>query len=119
MGAATFNPALSTERDEARLRLGDTDTEHALRDDATYDALISKYGLEGAVTLLAQGLVAEYGQYPTRTDENGVTLDFTERLTAWRFIVSQAGRAPAPLVFLAETAPGAGASVSLVTRARW
>lgn len=119
MGQATWNPALVSLRDEARLRLGDTNAEHALRDDATYDALITKYGLNTAVVVLAQGLVAEYGQLPVRVDENGVTLDFSERLRAWQYIVTQAQTAPPEPVTVTATVAAVGpSSVLMPVRAR-
>jgi len=111
--AATFDNALTTARDRLRLRLGDVETEHALLDDATYDGAVDEYGENGAAAFLASSLVAQYGQYPVTTDENGVTLDFSERLKAWQWVAAQAGSAP-------PTALGSSAatvSVTLPTRA--
>ena len=112
--SATFSPSLATARDRLRMRLGDVDTEHALLADETYDGAISQYGENGAAAFLAAALVAEYGQYPTRTDENGVTLDFTDRLRAWQWVVEQANSAP-----VYASGGVQSASVTLTRRDGW
>lgn len=109
---ATFDIGLGQSRDRVRLRLGDVDTENALLDDATYDGAIAQYGENGAASFLAASLVAQYGQYPVVTDDNGVTLDYSERIKAWQWVVAQAASDPP-----ATVSGAAQASVMQPTRA--
>lgn len=116
MAAATFDPALLTDRDFVRDQLGDIYTEHPLRFDPTYDFYIAEFGRDEAVVRIARGLVAEYAIQPIRTTEDGVDLDFSQRLEAWKYIIAQ-GQITSTSGVSSSTASGGSASVPTV--ARW
>jgi hypothetical protein len=87
---ATFHPELDRAIDRLRLRVGDVDVEHSLMDDSTYTGAVDAYGENTAAAYLAASLIALFGQLPVRVDEEGKTLDFSERIRAWQVIIDQA-----------------------------
>lgn len=82
---ATFNAALSSQRDRLRFALGDTDTEAPLLPDETYDAALEQQGsypLAGA--LLAEALAARYAQEPDSVAISGeLTVSWRVRVQTW------------------------------------
>lgn len=96
MGQATYDAGLSTAKDRLRRLLGDVDPEYPLLDDATYDGAVSQYGEAGAAVFLAESLAAEYAQLPVRTDDNGVALDFSERVRTWQALAATMRANPSP-----------------------
>ncbi len=81
---ATFDPALSSQRDHIRLAIGDTDTDAALVADTTIDALLAEYPYTEALALLCDALIAEFGQMPDRySEQQGIALQWTQRIEAW------------------------------------
>lgn len=88
---ATFNPALTTNRDHIRLALGDTDTAAPLVDDATIDAMLARFGYLEVLAQLAGSLVTQFGQRPDEYGESGgVKMTWKERIQAWRDLASAA-----------------------------
>jgi hypothetical protein len=92
--SANYNEALPTDRDRARYLLGDTAVEpeeDALRTDEHYNAVLaSEPSFEAAVILIANGLIAEFGQEPDSIRlVSGLTISFKERVKAWERLVKQ------------------------------
>lgn len=123
---ATYDPNVATAKDRLRRRLGDTFTETPILADETYQGAIDLYGgsaddapnlpaENAALVFLAASLVAEYAAYPVRVDENGVTLDFSERVKGWQYVVSQAQTSPS---YPTTSAP-ASWGIGLPYRAGW
>ena len=110
--SATFDPTLPSARDRLRLLLGDYDTANALRDDETYDGAIAAYGEPGAAAYLADGLAAEYAQYPVTTSADGTSLDFSERVKTWQALAATMRTSPP-----AGAASGAAFGTLLTSRA--
>lgn len=80
----SFDPTLATDRDFARHVLGDTGT-NAFLPDETYDALLARFDLKGAIQSAAGALVAKYQNAPDHISESGgVTLTWKQRLEAWK-----------------------------------
>jgi uncharacterized iron-regulated membrane protein len=86
--SATFHPELDRALDRVRLLVGDTDSEHPLLDDETYQGVIERYGETEAAAYLATSLASTYGQLPVRVDEQGVTLDYSERVRTWQALAA-------------------------------
>lgn len=83
---ATFNPALVSTLDQARLAVGDTDvtpSTDALMQDETYSALITLYGLSEAIARAAEGLASRYGQEPDAVNSAGEMVSWRDRVKAW------------------------------------
>jgi hypothetical protein len=96
---ATYDPTLPTDRDHIRLALGDTDTAAPLIIDSTIDAMLLEYAYLEALALLADALIAEFGQMPDRySDQQGVALQWTGRLESWARVATNArtGKIAAP-----------------------
>ena len=87
---ATYKTDLLTVKDRLRFRLGDTDTANALLQDAEYAAAYRIEGTEDkAAVYLAKGLIRKFAQDPVRVVADGVTLDFSGRVSAWRELVQE------------------------------
>ena len=90
--AATFNVSLTSDRDYARLLLGDTDVPtNALHQDETYDKCMTDLGFNLGVALLADSLVTRFAQEPEEYEqaESGASIKLRERLKAWKEIASK------------------------------
>lgn len=82
---ATYDPSLPTERDNARLLLGDIDTANYLLKDVTIDSMISQFGYREGVAQLATSLAVRFAQDPgTYEADGGVKLQWSERVAMWR-----------------------------------
>lgn len=90
----TFDSSLTTQKDEARARLGDTG---AIMDevgaskwflaDQTIEALLSRYGFSEGVAVLAEMLIASYAHQPdSYTDDAGTQIRWTERIDALKYL---------------------------------
>ena len=97
--AATFDPGLSSKRDEARLWLGDYHqgtvagaVPSALLQDATIDAKLAAYPFNEAVAQLAGALISKYANSPDSYDEGGTGLKlvWAHRLDAWKTVIKEA-----------------------------
>jgi len=84
--SATFNPALTSNRDWLRFRLGDRDTTAPLFPDATYDAVLVAAGsITAALQTLAAALIAEYSRKPEVVDITGaLKAEWKSRLATWQ-----------------------------------
>lgn len=91
---ATYDNTLQTPRDRVRYALGDTNVVNALRQDETYNAVITDNGETLATAVLAEGLVTEYAQKPDSINLSGLGLSWRERVKAWAAL---AGRIRAEL----------------------
>lgn len=85
--SATYNPSLATPTDRMRLALGDTNTDAPLRPDDTYAAMLAHHGGDErkAKIELADGLVTQYAQMPSRLElaGDGGAAEWKDRLGAW------------------------------------
>ena len=111
-GVATFDPALGDPRDKVRLLLGDTDTDAALLDDATIDAMLDANTYRTAVAVLAQGLINRFSQEPESFKAGQISLSWGARISAWQELIKQmqvgaGGLAVAPTT-IQDTAPRTG-----------
>jgi hypothetical protein len=97
---ATFNPALTSTRDQLRLELGDTDTSAAVLADETYDALYTIYASEATTTrryqltllALVRAILAKVAQQPVVVEVSGaIKVDFRARLPLWQSIAQRYG----------------------------
>lgn len=87
----TFDPALPTNRDHIRLALGDTDINAPMLSDDTIDTALAGYSYSQALAILADALIAEYGQMPDRySEDQGLSLQWTQRIAAWQRIAELA-----------------------------
>ena len=101
--AATFDPALSSKRDEVRLWLGDYHTNaaagpvaDAYLQDATIDAKLAAYPFNEATAQLANALISKYANKPDEYEEgNSLKLQWHNRLASWKETVSEARKAGA------------------------
>jgi hypothetical protein len=73
-----------SDRNLARGLIGDIDTTAELRADSHYDAMITLYGLSGAVAFIASSLAAQYATKPTDvTLPNGLRVAWKDRIATW------------------------------------
>lgn len=88
---ATFDPTLAASLDHIRLALGDTDTTDPMILDSTITAALAEYSYATALALLADALVAKYGQMPDKySEDKGVSMQWTQRLKAWERVAALA-----------------------------
>lgn len=95
--ATTYEPALPTPRDRARLLLGDTgvllDAVGArvwFYQDETLDALIEEFKFAEAVAQAADGLCSRFAQEPDEyQDEGGVRVRWNERIEQWKTLAKK------------------------------
>ncbi len=91
MPTYSYNDALPTDTDKARSLLGDTDANDWLFSNEHIAAVLTQQGgLAKGVAYLANELVARFGRQPTRMSDQGTTVDYGERLAAWRAIAGSA-----------------------------
>ena len=82
--AWSYDPALPTARDRARLAIGDTDGANQLRQDETIDALVAAHGEAEATARLAEGLATQFGRQPGSVAiPGGPTVSWGDRVRAW------------------------------------
>lgn len=101
--SATFSQALPSDRDRARLLLGDVPegavsgtVADALLQDETIDAVLGSYPFNEAVRQLAVSLVSRFGAEPDRYEEgNGLRLEWRNRLDAWKALIKELKDTPA------------------------
>lgn len=86
----TYDPALSTDRDWMRYRLGDTDDANPIAPDATYDAeLAAADTWQLAAARMARSFASRYASKPQGlTADDGSGLRYGERHKAWLTIAS-------------------------------
>ncbi len=91
MPTYSYNDALLTNIDKVRSLLGDTDAADWLFSNEHITAVLDQQGsLASGVAYLANELVARFGRQPTRMSDLGTTVDYGERLAAWRAIAGSA-----------------------------
>lgn len=86
----TYDESLSLPRDRVRLRIGDINPLNPLRQDETIAALVGAVGELGAIEVLATSLATEYAQRPDSISDNGQSISWSKRVTAWEGIAAQA-----------------------------
>lgn len=100
---ATYDDQLLSDLDRARAAIGDTDTGDPLFSNAHITAMIALEGsLRAGVAALCEELIARFVRDPVRKSANGVSIDYSDRLSEWRRIASSA------------RVSGAGGAVSFV-----
>ena len=90
----SYDSSSTDDRDLARGLLGDIDEASELRADAHYDAMLTLYGLNGAIAFIASSLAAEYARKPDRvTLPNGLSVSWSSRVATWKALATtfQAG----------------------------
>ena len=87
----TFDPALSTDRDWMRQRLGDTDDAAPIVPDATYDAYLADAGSwRLAAAALARSLASAAVNRPRSLTGEGVgAISWGDRAAAWLKIAAE------------------------------
>jgi hypothetical protein len=108
----TWDQALPTPRDRARLALGDTGFLTSgngqsiwLLEDETLDSLLAQ-GYELGVAEAAESLVARFAQLPDKLDESeGARQEWSHRIAAWKDLASRM-RAARPTQTPAATVGG-------------
>jgi hypothetical protein len=120
--SASYNELLETDLDRARSMLGDTVVEpasKALHSDEHITAVLTAEGsLTAAVAYLADELVTRFGQEPVRITDDGSTIDFSERIKAWRDLATRMRTAVAAV----EAASAANTPINsqpISTQAGW
>ena len=97
--SATFDPALPTLKDHARLLVGDFLTaggtvgavSNPLLQDETYVTLLTNFTFAQAVVSLCDALLTLAGQQPSKYQEyGGVTIDWEDRSKNWTGLREQA-----------------------------
>ena len=88
---ATYVNTLLTARDRLRFQLGDTDTADALLADEEIAAAVTiKTTEDAALVYLAKGLLRRYARLPVKITADGASIDWGERVAAWREIIADA-----------------------------
>ncbi len=85
----TFDPALATDRDKARSLLWDVDDAAPLREDITYDALLTSKGFAYCVAFLAQSFRSEYSRRVDSVSVAGVAVSWHARDAAWKDLAAR------------------------------
>jgi len=96
----SFDPGLSTLRDQIRLRLADTDSSSAVFDDLSIDAMLGMYSYDEACAQLAESAGAEFSRMASIVDNGPLRYQYQERAAFF------AGLAKS-IRSLAQPAPGA------------
>ena len=87
----SYDPTSTDDRDLARGLLGDIDEASELRADAHYDAMLTLYGLNGAIAFIATSLAAQYARKPGSVRlPNGLSVSWPERVGMWRALAATA-----------------------------
>jgi hypothetical protein len=83
----TYDDTLPTDKDLARAALGDTDMDAPIFSDEHITAVLTIRGnVADGVASLAGELVATYSHQPVKKSAYGVSVDYTDRIAAWRQI---------------------------------
>lgn len=87
----TYDPALSTDRDWMRYRLGDTDDANPIAPDATYDAVLADADdWRLAAARMARSFASTYASKPQGlTADDGSGLRYGDRAKAWLSIAAE------------------------------
>ena len=103
----TFDPSLSSFRDQIRLRLADTESASAVFDDLTIDAMLGMYSYDEACAQLAESAGAEFSRMASVVDNGPLRYQYQERASFFanlaRSIRSLAQPAPGAPVFTGAT----------------
>lgn len=103
----TFDPSLSTPRDQIRLRLADTDSASAVFDDLSIDAMLAMYSYDEACAQLAESAGAEFSRMAGVVDNGPLRYEYQERAAFFtglaKSIRSMAQPAPGAPVFTGAT----------------
>lgn len=78
-----YDPTLPTPRDRMRFSLGDIYSP-PLREDVTYDALLSINSEPLATALMAESLASEYAQNPSSVSVGGVSVSYATLVSNWQ-----------------------------------
>lgn len=81
---AFYDSLLATAKDRMRHMLGDTDMAAPLREDETYEAILTAYGETMGTAVLAEALAVEYAQQPTSVSASGVSVAWPDRVKTWQ-----------------------------------
>jgi hypothetical protein len=114
--SATYDELLPTDKDRVRYYLGDTNVspeENALRTDEHIAAVLTaEASFEAAVILIADGLIAEFGQEPDSVRlVSGLTVSFRNRIDAWKRLITRMEAKIAQAATAATQAPAGSDSV--------
>ncbi len=75
----TFDPTLSSLRDQIRLRLADTDASASVFADETIDAMLAMYSYDEACAQLAESAGAEFARKASIIDNGPLRYEYQER----------------------------------------
>ena len=98
----TFDPHLSSLRDQIRLRLADTDSACAVFADETIDAMLTNYSFDEACAQLAESAGAEFARKASIVDNGPLRYEYRERATFFQSLARS-------IRSLAQPPPGAPA----------
>ena len=98
--AFSFDPGLSTLKDQIRLRLADTASASAVFDDLSIEAMLAMYSYDEACAQLAESAGAEFSRMASTVDNGPVKYQYQERAA---FFIGLAKS----IRSLAQPAPGA------------
>lgn len=92
---ASYDEALPTDKDRARMRLGDTmvdpESSALLSDEHITAVLADRGGLEAGVGALADELIARFANEPVQArSSDGAMVDYSARLGVWTAIAAAA-----------------------------
>lgn len=90
--SASWDPNLSTKRDNLRLTLGDTGKigGEFLFENETYDALLSQYSYNQALGKASRALASQFAQEPSwYKAEDGVDVRWEKRVDQWNMIADR------------------------------
>ena len=96
----TFDPSLSSLRDQIRLRLADTDSASAVFDDLSIDAMLGMYSYDEACAQLAESAGAEFSRMASVVDNGPLRYQYQERAAFFANLAKS-------IRSLAQPAPGA------------
>lgn len=85
--ATSYDPALSTPKDHARLMLGDNGADGGvyLLQDEEINGVLGNVTFSMGVAILAEGLAVRFAQFPDEVDpKEGTGLKWRARVTAWQ-----------------------------------
>ncbi|MDR3691184.1 MAG: hypothetical protein P4L46_17520 [Fimbriimonas sp.] len=96
----TFDPHLSSLRDQIRLRLADTSPASAVFQDETIDAMLGFYSYDEACAQLAESAGAEFARMASTVDNGPLRYEYQERAAFFKGLAES-------IRSLAQPAPGA------------
>jgi hypothetical protein len=124
MATYTYDPTSVSRRNYARFLLGDTDVTAGvpLLADETIDNAFIEYGWPDGVSFLARGVISAISQEPSKLNEaNGITVDFRDRIPAWRKLILDmaAGLYPDPITADGQSRSVPFTDITACNRAAW